>query len=323
LSVSSGIAAADDLTEMHAIFNACVAADGGIQCLDAKGAKDYRRLERMTTLMKNALINNPDDPLIRDNVLALYDQAYATLKSHQLTPDWHLPVEIRDMNITVRRTLEDRVQYSIVVRASTHQPKIIKQFQIVRYPDQVLIDKEAGIGKWQENADARKSQYGFGIESNLSPEKIPTGLYLLNIELDDGNKTQGWFLVDDDMNATTSPVVRNPSANEVFHAGNPSFNWNNYISPQYKPYERRWLWSGVTTEEPLQFDSVEKWKLTQNYPTIEHARLGVDGNFDSPNEHKLLPGNYFVTFNYKELRLFGDIELGRGSITGKYFKVAK
>jgi hypothetical protein len=323
LSITSHVsfAADTDLAEVHAIFNSCVAADGSIQCLDNKGKEDYRRLERMTTLMKNALIANPGDPIVRDNILGLYGQAYATLKSHQLVPEWHLPGEIQSMNITVRRTLADNVKFSVVVRASTHQPNIIKQFQIIQYPDKVMIDKEAGIGKWQEYKDGFQSKFGFGIESILSTQKIESGLYMLNIELEDGTKTPGWFLVDEDMTASTSPIVKHPSRGETFHTGNPTFNWNNYVSPQYKPYERRWFWSGVTTSESTPYTSEEKWKIYQENPTIHQATLGIDGNFDLPQDHALAPGNYGVTFNYKELKSFGDIEVGRASNTERSFTI--
>ena len=312
------VAAIADIAEMHTIFNSCVGADGSIRCLDNKGKEDYRRLEHMTTLMKSALMANPGDPIVRDNVLGLYNQAYSTLKTHQLTPDWHLPGEIRDMGISVRRTFDGNEKFSFVVRGSTHQPHIIRQFQISHYPDQVIIDKVAGIGEWEEQD---MGKFSYGIESHRTPQKIEAGLYTLNIELENGTKTQGWFLVEDDMNATTGPAVQSPSQGETFHTGNPTFNWSNYVSTQYKPYERRWFWSGVTRVEPPQYSGVEKWKVYQENPTIHQATPGIDGNFDSAADHKLLPGNYEVTFNYKELRAFGDIEVGRASDTVRTFKV--
>jgi hypothetical protein len=308
-----------DLNEMHAIFNACVRTDGTIQCLDNKGKEDYRRLERMTTLMKSALMANPSDPIVRDNVLGLYSQAYTILKSHQLTPDWHLPGEIRDMNITVRRSFNNEDKFSIVVRGTTRQPKVIKQFQISHYPDQVMIDKAMGLGEWEENQESGK--YSFGIESKVSPQKLETGLYTLNIELENGAKTQGWFLVDEDMTASTSPIVQSPARGETFNTGNPTFHWSNYVSPQYKPYERRWFWSGVSKVEAPQYNWEEKWKIYQENPTIHQATLGVNGNFDSPDDHKLEAGNYSVTFNYKEFKTFGDIEVGRASNTVRNFTV--
>jgi hypothetical protein len=279
-------------------------------------ARDFRK---MAVAMKDALMAQPDDPQVKENVLRLYKKAYEVQGQNGVPADWQLPDEITKMRITVRRIQKDLPEFSLKVSGNTIQAKIIKQLQVIHYPDQIVLDKRSAIGEWKEGPGKNSVDFEYQFQGRKSRQQVATGLYLLKVELTNGKSVDGWFLVDDDMNASTTPEVSSPAVGETFTTGNPKFIWVDFRSPEYKPYEHRSVWIGVSRAEPPNYDWDKKWQLWVDSPTLQQTTVGPTSG--GTGVSKLENGRYVFVINYGERRRFGDVMIGRDCMTNRTFIV--
>lgn len=305
------------LSQLHTLY---------AQCVDKNGKENPGKLKAMVGLMKDILKANPNDSLVKENVLALYKSAYDNFPSHALPSDWQLPPSLSYMRIAARRNVtQGETNYSLVIKGVESEADAIKQFQVIHYPDQVVFDKLAGQGRWEEEGDPNLERHPVPPNLQLETQKMnhpyDTGLYLLKMELKNGSKVEGWFLMDDEMVATTAPEVVSPSVGETLGSGNPTVKWLNYQSAQYKPYEKRILWVGVDKVGKPSYEWDEKWNMYKESPSVQQATIGTDGSFNKTDQQQLENGDYVLQVNYREMRPFGDIEIGRYSTVVRPFKI--
>lgn len=269
----------------------------------------------MTTEIKNALLASPNDPTVQQNVFDVYKQAASMQGEAGLPVDWHIPSEIKKMKIVSRRY--DGPAYALKVQGNLINNASIEQLRVVHYSDQsVLIDKQAGIGGWMQRQSTHTHDVEYWSESHQSSSPLATGLYLINVALKDGKTVDGWFLIDDEMNPTKNPDVAIPSVGEEFQTGNPTFQWTDFRSPQYKSFEERSLWIGIYDGGSTKNETI--WTLFITSPSLQQATIG--GNTGS-GVNVLDGGQYKFGLGYAELRHFGDILLGRECTTGRMFSV--
>lgn len=276
--------------------------------------KDFKK---MTSEIKSTLLEAPHDMSILDNVLELYRKAAQVRGNEGLPTDWYLPDEITSMRIGVRFRHEERSNYALSVGGNTKQAKSIKQLQIIRYPDRVIIDKQAGIGEWEDTIDLEGNP-DFFVKSETSRKPIIAGLYLLKLETRSGEKVDGWFLVDEHLNSTEVPVIHSPSNQEVL-SSTPNFRWENFKSPQYQSNEKRSFWAGVGRIKASKYEWDEKWYLWQSPPTTEEATIGITP--ESVGVDKLESGTYVFVLKFSERTKFGDITISRDSVNQRTFVV--
>lgn len=305
-----------ELSELHSLY---------AKIMDQNGKENPTAIHKMVNLMQDILKKYPDDLILKDNVLGVYQNAYDNLPSHTLPANWHLPNELKHMRIATRRSTKDETSYSLTLKCVVTKPGIIKQLRITRYPNEVLFDKLAGIGEWQEvpihTLKSRPTPPNLQLETKMSSKPYESGLYLLTIELKNGSKTNGWFIVDNNMTASASSELLVPSNNQTFKTGNPTFKWTSYYSPEYKSYEKRILWIGANKIESSGHEKIEKWSFYLENPSIQQASVGKEGDFSDTHQHSLENGNYLLQLNYRELRQFGDIEIGRYTTMNRSFKI--
>ena len=276
-------------------------------------------LVKMTSEMKAALMAQPTDPVVRENVLALLKKTYESRCGQGVPADWRLPDEIGKMKISVRRKEKDTSEYALKVFGNNARLHLIKQLRVTRYPDQVVLDKQAGIGEWSEEAGKNGEDPEYTLQGRKSRQPVPAGLYLLRIELTNGKATDGWFLIDDELNSSATPDVATPAIGETFQTGNPTFRWTDFRSPQYRACERRSVWLGVSRAEPPNYDWDEKWSFWADAPSFEDISVGSSSNGTSIG--KLDAGRYIFVIDFHERRWFGDIQIGRDSVTTRPFSV--
>lgn len=272
--------------------------------------------KKMTVEIKNVFLAQPNDPLIKENAFELLNKAYQVSGERGIETDWHLPSEITNMKISVRRDQNDVPKYALTIYGNLTASGMIKQLRVTHFPDQVIMDKLAGIGDFSDEEDAKTP--GFFYVGNNNHEPIPTGLYLLRVELINGKVVDGWFLIDEDMNATANPDVTAPAMGQVFQTGNPTFRWLNFQTPQYKPYETRSVWIGVSKVTSSDHND-QKWILHQNSPILQEATIG--STVDGIGVRKLDDGRYFFQIKYHERKRFGDVLIGRDAMTTRAFSV--
>lgn len=273
----------------------------------------------MAVNLRQTLEQNPYDSVVKDNALSLLAKAYENSADGLIPADWHLPDEIKQMKVGVKYKVKDGGHYNLRVYGSTKHRGSIAQMQVIQYPDHVVLDKNGNIGHWNLNAQIDSLDHEYELSGDGSREPIAAGLYLLNMTLNDGTQTKGWFILEENINSTATPKVSVPTKDQVFKTGHPTFKWSHFYSPQYRPFERRSLWAGVSRAEPPDYKWDEVFGHFEYPPTSEE--LTVDANGEPMSLAKLNPGSYVFFIDYHERRNFGDLVITRDSITGRDFKV--
>jgi hypothetical protein len=99
---------------------------------------------------------------------------------------------------------------------------------------------------------------------------------------------------------------------------NPVFEWEDFRSPEYKPYERRSfnLHVGRVTETAPYWEGL--WDFYLGSPNETQVVVGKDSR---AKELKLEDGEYWVTFQYVEARAFGPLKIRRASRTTRQMLV--
>lgn len=270
---------------------------------------------KLTTEIREAL--KEQDAVVTRNALALLAKAYEVRGGAGLPVDWKLPPEIREMKVAVSRVHSPQSdEYGIEIRGAQTEKGMIRQLQLVRYPDHVVLDKQRGVGEWTEELDPDNGPE-YELDGARSAGPVPEGLYLVNLELKTGAVTRGWVIVSD-LVSTETPVVTAPFVGQTFSTGNPSFRWTDFRSPQYKSHELRTLWLGVARPSPTW---TEVWSHFFVHPRLTETTIGLD-----PEAHgakALENGRYTFYVNYKESRRLGDVLMQRKSVTATPFFVKK
>jgi hypothetical protein len=130
------------------------------------------------------------------------------------------------------------------------------------------------------------------------------------MSLKDGTRSSGWFVLND-MAASASPVVRAPAVGETVDTPTPEIQWDDFRTPEYKPYEARVLALAVVPLKGLDTSWKPVFDLYEPDPTRTHATVAP----------ALADGKYWVMVTYQEQRRFGDLKLRRCARTGRYFYV--
>jgi hypothetical protein len=276
----------------------------------------------MVTNLKRALEDNPNDALVKENALDLLQKSYEVPGATEFPVDWRLPDEVKYLRVTSKRMVKDDVGYRLTVFGETVHPKMISQIQLIQYPDRVILDKQAGIGEWDDQIGLDPTIYQFHFETKKTRIPVTSGLYLLNLGFADGTQTKGWFILSDDINSTMSPSVGTPSVDQVFTSANPTFNWQNFVSPQYKPFERRAMWIGVMRSEAPNYNWDEVWGHYERGSISEEVTIGKTES-EKGSVSKLENGHYIFFLDYHEIRKFGDLQISRDSITAKSFRIVQ
>jgi len=270
----------------------------------------------MATSIRDILADGTADEFTRRNALELLQQAY-TESSGEIPVNWQLPAGVSDMKVTQARVMRPNgVFFKLELRAAITTDDLVSQAQIVRFPDQVVLDRQGGLGEWSTTTE--EEGFSFDLESEGVGEPMPEGLYLINLELKDGTRTSGWFVLSG-VTSTASPVVNSPAVGETFTTANPTLNWDDFRSPQYQAHERRTInvhVSQITSQAP---GWREAWGVYQQDPTATETTIGVDplGRGDS----KLEAGEYWLNITYLETHMFGPIKLRRASRVARSFYV--
>lgn len=279
--------------------------------------KDFKT---MALELKNVLMQSSNDLQVKENVFSLLRASSDYRKQEGIPADWRLPDEILKMNVGIRFVQKSEARYLLAIQGDVVKPGLFKQLKLTRFPDQVVLDKQAGIGRWEEQTYAdRKPEYGFYSEKSREP--VPGGLYILRVELQNGKSVDGWFLIDDGRNSTAAARIAVPSDGETFRTGNPTFHWADFHSPQYQPYERRGLWMAVSRSEPPKYEWDMVWDLWNGSPNISEVTIGKEDEANGVS--KLEPGHYIFVLKYSERTRFGDVNISRDSITQRPFMVGQ
>jgi hypothetical protein len=310
--VSTGCTNAIANQEAKPLAAKVAALDGALELESAHVSYANGDLKEMGLSIKSVLFSNAE-PEVKDNALKLLDRVYNENCDYRFPVDWKLPPLVKGLYMDVGRKAEpDGLFYKTKISGHLNDPDAIQQIVVKRYPDNVIADKQAGIGEWELDIDDKDpSNIYFEISTSDSVPLRP-GLYLVDISTKDNVRTEGWFIVSDQI-SSASPVVHSPAIGQHFNSTTPEFRWNDFRSPEYKTCESRRLRIFVAKIPAENWDL--RWTLRKNDPAATSASVGVDG------EGALEPGKYWFTLLYRESRQFGEMELSRRSETSRQFYI--
>lgn len=270
-------------------------------------------LDRTILSVKEALKSKNED--VRSNALELWKQTLVQHPNERQHADWSLPADVTKMVVNeIYAVRPDDDGYEMRVKGELAKSGAMTQLQLIRYPNEVILDKNAGIGRYTETIVTGKVTYELKRDRQRHP--FAEGLYLLNITTADGKLTQGWFIMAG-LAATAAPKIQTPTQGETFTTGNPTFKWSDFRSPQYQASESRifYLW----INEKNSNSDVDLCSADQDDPTITQLTVGKDAGPGCLNA--LAPGEYHLGIIYGESRKFGDIVLRRSARSVALFRV--
>ena len=273
----------------------------------------------MVTLA-NALrevMSDPDaDLAVRQNAFALLAKAYE-VNGGNIPVDWHLPEGVREFKVNhVRKEDAEGVVYKLSLSVSVPEKDTLTQLQLVHFPDQVVLDKSAGVGTWEVEADEGQFKIDFQTRTQAAP--LADGLYMLQFGFKDGRRASGWFLLSD-LTSTATPRIAAPAFGESVATGNPEIVWDDFHSPEYKPYERRTLNVSVGQLFNGGEEWQNRWYLYRQDPVQTRTVVGRDPA--GSQQIELSKGDYWLVVSFMEQRRFGDLKMRRVSRTARGFHV--
>lgn len=260
------------------------------------------------------------DPVVRENAVQLF-QAGVSASQGEIPANWTLPEGIEDMKVGVRyRTRAERSDYKLKVHGNLKKLGVLKQLQVVQFPNTVVMDKAAGIGEYVEQKDEFDGTPYYDLGSEGQKRPFETGLYLINIETASGEKVQGYFILTSDLNVAEAPYVKSPSEGQTFVNGTPTITWKDFHSSQYRPEEYRRLGISIVSVQPDgQWNDKWLYWAKDPAPNVQSVTVGKDGK----GVKELENGDYLVVVGFSERHRFGPLQIARDAITLRNIHVKK
>lgn len=269
--------------------------------------RDY---EKMLGEVKQVLQSPTAPTYMKDNVLQLTEKAVTETRG-DLPVDWTVPSEITKLRVNVeRRDRGTRVAYQFSVRCAEASKGLIKGLQIIKFPSQVILDKEANVGTVDSHFEPSDGNYYFELENDETDKPVESGLYLLKMTLTNGKQVDGWFPLSNHV-STGSPEVLSPSRGQTFTTSSPMFRWKDFVSTIYQPYEFRHLSVFVSRSEPPDYNWEPVSEFYEDDPTTT----------ERSSEKTLENGRYINNIIYREGHKFGPMRILRASSTIRHFFV--
>jgi hypothetical protein len=270
--------------------------------------------------LKRAYMSASTDVVVQKNIVKSFSQIKDRNLSAQVNVGWTLPKEIISLRAEVFRRFDSNVVSNrITITGKISSVDEISSFQLISYPENVILDKANKVGTFKDTNEVNGPEFNY--RTNSSPFPIPSGLYLLKITTKTGSHVDGWFMLDENANATTQPTILNYNGNPVFNTGTPEIKWLDYFSPQYnKDTEARSvsIWVGKAHVDQ------GAWSFWNKDMNLRSAVIGSNlSNNNGWSKGPLENGDYYAMLHFQESHLFGPIKIVRRSATVKYFSIQK
>lgn len=251
-----------------------------------------------------------ENPAVTENALELYDALKESGKDVQM--DWTIPSEIGRVKVKFRSGLRsDRRSFDLQVNVDMKTKAAIENLQVVKFPDHIVLDPKAGVGRAEEEYDSEYDDYQNRFNTSRYPAPLETGLYFLTISLKSGTVVKGWFLTTESSFASTHINLKTPAVGETVEGSNIQLEFDDYKSPEYKPFEKRSFYTEIGRIEGSGYKRV--WDKWIGHPNLERVVVNKE----------LTPGNYNLWLSYKEKHRLGDLHLQRQIFVSRPFKVSE
>lgn len=183
----------------------------------------------MLESMHQALIDSQNDPSVVKNMTDLLDK-YVLENKRYPKPNFatNSVTDFLYMNSNILKRYDDQqVRYNFAIGAHLTVPLAVQSMQLVRYPKEVIIDTEAGIGEFEnEDVDA----YAWSEQQSSEPK---LGLYTLTIKYKDQPTLNAWFILTHRNQGDRMPQIDVPTVKQTYNTPTPSFKWQKFTSGHF------------------------------------------------------------------------------------------
>jgi hypothetical protein len=257
--------------------------------------------------IRDVLLDPRSNELVKQNAYELLEKGYEATNG-KLPSKLRLPEGYVDLQYgAIRGATQHGPYHRLMIRGRARDASHLKGLTVRRLPDELLLDKESGKGKF----DLRDDEPGFKdfvLELEEAPAHPADGVFTVRMELDDGTVSEGWFIAHG-LTSTATPDVKSPGPSTSLSDPNPIVSWVPFRSPQYAPFEHRTfnVWIGRDGDE------AGSWNFWTGQPG-DLASVKIGAHPGTPST-KLVPGDYWLAVTAGEVRSFGPVRLQRGSQT--------
>ena len=205
-----------------------------------------KEFSKMMAQVKYGLALKGTPVAVRNNLLDLVRKTSIELKGREIPVDWSLPPQVRFLAITFRRIELGSglgTEFRLRVSGTFDQKYNLDQVQLVRFPEQVILDRKKKIGFWNTNP-TQQSETHFNLERRDVSKPPESGLYLLRLKAKNEPVREGWVILDR-MDAKKTPVIMQPTNGSTVDQPQPTFRWSPFVSDHYLGVERLAMHLGV------------------------------------------------------------------------------
>src|SRR5688572_12268887 len=201
----------------------------------------------MTQRIRDVLADPKSDVLVRENALELLEKGYES-QAGVLPTDWKLPSGFEGMSYKqIRTSNPEDGHFGFLLSGRMADPSRVDGLELRRWPDELILDKRGGRGKWSTMKDDDGLFY-FALEVEDRDALPAPGLFTMRLSLVDGTVVEGWFIVDRLISSET-PTVIAPALHGTSAGPNPTLRWQPFRSPEYASFERRVLSIWVSSRD--------------------------------------------------------------------------
>lgn len=266
----------------------------------------------MVSEARSALKESHNHPLIVGQVASLFKSARSSKMRSDFSQNFQLPKDVTYLDLEIQRryrTDKGEVVFALNASIGINKQADLEQLQVIRYPDEVMLDKAAGIGNMHpEESDTEKELWMGGNESTTP---VQEGLFLINLKLKGEAMVRGYVIMVN-KNASASPVVLTPVLKERIEDATPTISWKGFLSPEYKEGERianNILITEVESGKDVMVVRVKDPKATSFTVGDKEAAKFYQGVTE------LVPGKYRMRITHREVEDLGVMKTKRTSTT--------
>lgn len=268
-----------------------------------------KKYDQALSLIMNSLQLPNLSEMERSRIASIYSNLANYGKLKNLNLGWVLPQGISNIRIRVARIHQQgTVVFKLGMSGQLDREDQLDSLVVTKYPNIVVLDKNKKIGtiEFEKNEDG----INFSMNSSRSQLPVPSGYYRLTMTNKLGEKGEGWFVLDDQMNASAAPSFTNLADGQVVN-GTPLFTWNSFTSPEYRASEWRGNYLSIG-----KLDADSNWSDALGYWSDDDTEMtSVEVGKTTPKEgHAEVPlqnGNYLVVLGYNEVKRIGDVKFVR------------
>lgn len=270
--------------------------------------------------VRDVLLEEDSSPAERQNVLEVLERAWEDAEGH-LPADWTLPDAVADLHFRQIRVEEvDGIRHQVVLAGRLRDADAVSRAVLLRADDGAIVldsQREPGGLHVDEPAPGDPLRY-FEVEGPELSEPPSPGVYLWRLTLSSGEEREGWFIAHAS-SSTASPQVWAPGEGEVVTSRQPHAAWEDFRSPEHRPYEARTL-GLYLVQRTGRGEFAARWSSWSGEAGGTHD--AVLGSATDGPAVELDDGAYWLAVTYGERRSFGPLQLVRASRTLRHFRVA-